>query len=197
MQKMGGFLVFLAGVVLLLGILIAEIFYPPIYSISRDMISTLGASPPPHSVVKEPSAAIFDTTMIVSGLLLIVGFFKLRKLYKGSIFIGLSGIGALGVGIFPAFHPVAHPIAALMAFSMGGIAAIASYKIQPFPFSLISVFLGIITLIFLFLGTVFPKFIVPILGAGGTERLVAYPLFIWLISFGVYLMSNRSKISKA
>lgn len=189
--KTAGLLFFSGGSLILLGILTAEIFYPGSYSISLDMISTLGASPPPDSVVRQPSARIFDYSMIVSGLLIIAGVVlgKLKDRPLALVMV-LLGIGALGVGIFPAFHSVLHPIVALITFLSGGVAALLSAKVSQAPFSYLSVILGIIILVFLGLGVLAPDLIVPYLGRGGVERWIAYPLIIWLLGFGSSLMTK-------
>jgi len=193
MQKFAGVLFFLAGTIILLGILTAEIFYPTQYSISQNMISNLGATSPPDSIIRQPSAMIFDTAIIVGGLLILVGayvFFIIGVQQYISFAIGLLGIGAAGVGIFPAFHIEIHPLVALVAFSAGSIAAIVSSRIIKGPFAIFALLLGIIAALFLFLGILFPKSIVPFLGRGGTERWVFYPLILWLVGFGGYLMNS-------
>lgn len=196
MQKVAGALFFLAGITITMGIINAEIFYSG-YSISLNMISTLGASPPPDSIIKQPSATIFDYAIALSGIMILIGtcdlYIKARKKLLLLPFM-LLGVGALGVGIFPAFHPLAHPISALLAFLSGGIAAITSSRYTTAPFSYIAFFLGIITLVFLFIGMVAPQLVVPIFGRGGTERWVAYPVILWLTAYGGYLMgSAKSK----
>jgi hypothetical protein len=50
-------------------------------------------------------------------------------------------------------------------------------------------FLGLISLIFLFFSGMF----IPVLGDGGTERFVAYPVVIWAIGFGGYLTGNEGR----
>lgn len=193
MLKNAGVLFFLSGFTILMGIITAEIFYPAGYSISQSMISTLGASPPPDSVVKEPSAAIFDSIMVMVGLMIMFGASFLAKYYdkKFALLIGIMGFGSFGVGVFPAFHPLVHPIMALIAFGGGGIAAMTSARYTTYPFSYLSLFLGALALLVLFCGVVLPHTIVPLLGPGGTERWVAYPLMIWLIGFGGYLMRDK------
>jgi hypothetical membrane protein len=191
-DKTAGLLFFSGGSFILLGILTAEIFYPGSYSISLDMISTLGASSPPDSVIKEPSAKIFDYSMMISGVLIIAGV-VLGKLREKSLVLMmiLLGAGALGVGIFPAFHSVLHPVAALTTFLSGGVAALLSSRVSKPPFSFIEITLGIIILVFLTVGISAPDFIVPYLGKGGLERWVAYPLIIWILGFGSYLMARE------
>lgn len=190
MKHVTGLLFFLAGVIVILGITTGEIFYPG-YSITKNMISTLGASPPPNSIIREPSAAIFDTTMLTAGLLILLGTYGMQTLFRRRV-ISLSfffmGMGTCCVGVFPAFHPYAHPASALTAFLAGGIAAVLSYQITEAPFRYLAMLLGGISVVFLGLGTLFPYLIVPVLGIGGTERWVAYPLMLWLVGFGGYLM---------
>lgn len=197
MPKTAGMLFFLAGASIVMGIITAEIFYPSGYSISKNMISTLGSSPPPNSVINEPSASIFDNSMKASGILISFAAFLFQSTYKNKAFLAsgvLMGLGLFGVGIFPAFHPLAHPISALIAFLLGGVSAILSLKVTTAPFKYISLLLGLITLFFLFLGIVIPGTIVPFLGVGGTERWIAYPLILWLVGFGGYLMNDHRKI---
>ncbi len=190
MTKNAGVLFFLAGTLVLMGIVTAEIFYPQGYSISQSMISTLAASPPPDSIIHEPSAAIFNSVMVMVGLLVMFGASFIVKSHekKLAFLLGLMGLGSFGVGIFPAFHPLVHPISALIAFGGGGLAAIVSSRYTKPPFSALSLMLGTLALIVLVLGILWPGIIVPVLGPGGTERWVAYPIMIWLIGFGGYLM---------
>lgn len=194
MHKTAGILLFSAGVIILLGILTAEIFYPTQYSISQNMISNLGATRPPDSIVRQPSADIFDWSLILAGALIIMAVYYVDKLFENRWLvcaIVVLGFGTFGVGIFPAYHIVAHPIVALAAFLGGGAAAVLSSKSTTKPFSYVAMVLGVLSLNFLFLGLFFPHDIVPILGAGGTERLVVYPMTLWLTGFGGYLMSKK------
>ena len=62
-----GLLLTFAGAALLLGFVTAEALYPGVYTTHTNTVSHLGASEPPNSVVLQPSAAIFDITMLVTG----------------------------------------------------------------------------------------------------------------------------------
>lgn len=193
MQKIAGVLLFLAGTTILMGIVTAEIFYPG-YSVFQNMISALGSSPPPHSVIRQPSATIFDNSMIVSGIMILAGAYFLQKAHqKKNITIPTAflGLGVFGAGIFPAFHVIAHPTAALITFVAGGVAAILSGRSTSAPFRYIAIGLGFVILAVLFFGLILGKFIVPLLGPGGTERWVAYPIILWLVVFGGYLMNGN------
>jgi hypothetical membrane protein len=128
--------------------------------------------------------------MIIGGLLIIAAsvlLYKEQKKWILAVFPLLLGTGILGVGLFPGNNAFFHPLFALMTFISGGLAAIMSWKMTSAPFNYLLAILGIITLIFLFFASVF----IPILGDGGTERFIAYPLIIWMIGFGGYRIGTR------
>jgi hypothetical membrane protein len=95
-----------AGFVLLMGIITAETKYPVYrHYTTRQEISDLGGTRPPHGLVTQPSAMIFDATMLIAGVLLLAGAFASWRLYRDRVLTVVSalfGAGALGVGIFPA-----------------------------------------------------------------------------------------------
>jgi hypothetical membrane protein len=191
MGKISGMLFFLAGFVILMGITTAEIFYPG-YSISKNFISNLGSTRPPDIIIHQPSAAIFDVAMILAGILTTLGGFflsvKKEKVLRAVIIV--MGMASFGVGIFPAFYGLLHDLVAGVAFAAGGVAAIFSSKIITPPFKYLAIILGSIALVVLILGVFLPTSIVPTLGNGGVERWVAYPITIWLIGFGGYLLAS-------
>ncbi len=193
MHKIAGSFYFLAGTFILMGIVLAEIFYPG-YNISLQMISMLGSYPPGGTLV-EPSAFIFDKAMILSGVTLIIAMLFLYQTKIGK-FLSFStlvmGVGILGVGLFPAYTGTPHDISALLTFGAGGLSAIFSSKILTPPLKYIAAILGAVSLTFLVLGILFSFSVVPEFGKGGAERLVAYPIILWLVSFGGYLMAEKS-----
>lgn len=194
--KTAGVLFFLAGAISLMGIITAEIFYPPGYSTSANEISDLGSTRPPNSVIHQPSAVIFNTTMIVTGIMILIGVYFVQKVYNrplASIPLGLLGLGVFGVGIFPGNVAPWHLLFAMLTFFSGGIAAITSSKIVSPPFSYLGAIFGTITLFSLFFANLF----ISILGSGGVERWVAYPIILWLIGFGGYLLGTKSAIKES
>jgi hypothetical membrane protein len=189
-----GLLFFLAGSIILMGIITSETFYPEkyTYTTSDSMISDLGATEPPNSIITQPSATIFNFSMMIVGILILFGTYFLFGALNdkiAAILIGLLGLGALGVGIFPGNVNPQHPLFALTTFISGGLSAIYSYRLINSPFKYLSVLFGITGLFFLFTATIF----IPIMGGGGVERWVAYPIVLWLIGFGGYLMGLSSK----
>ena len=189
-----GFLLFFAGVVAFLGIMTAEALYPPGYSTSQNQISDLGATEPPDSVIEQPSATVFDTVMIVSGVFILAASFFLQRgfgRWAAPIFIALFGLGVLGVGILPADYGIIHILFAMLTFVAGGLAAIVSVTIETKPFAYVSVLLGAVALLTMLLYAILgdPSPIAG-LGLGGIERWVAYPLLLWATGLGGHLMGR-------
>jgi hypothetical membrane protein len=188
-----GVLLSLAGVVLLLGFITAEALYPGVYSTHANTVSHLGASEPPNSVVLQPSAAIFDGTMLVAGAMILAGaWFAWRALRRRTVLIptALLGAGALGVGVFPLTHPTPHTLFAFTAFLSGGIAVVLASRVAPGPFRHLWAALGTISLAATVLGVFFLEWApVAELGEGGIERWIVYPIVLWLAAFGSWLLA--------
>lgn len=194
-MRKAGLSYFLAGSIIFMGIITGEMLYPdqPVYTTRHSQISDLGATQPPDSVITQPSADIFNSTMLISGLILLFGayfFYKASGSKRMSAIFGILGAGALGVGIFPGNIVPWHAVFALTTFIFGGISAIISVRIVSSPLRYAYIFFGLISLVFLF-GA---QFFIPILGIGGTERYVAYPVVLWSISFGSYLVGKSGNL---
>ena len=171
-----------------MGIVTAEALYPATYTTAENEISDLGATRPPDSVILQPSATIFDLTMIVTGLLLIGAAVAVhREFGRRSLTLPAAalGLGVFGVGIFPGNHGTVHPWFSLLAFLAGGIAALASMRVTEGPFRYVAAAFGLISLAALFGSGLLSDG----LGDGGTERWVAYPVLLWTVAFGGYLLA--------
>ena len=185
-----GVFLFIGAVQFVLGMLIAEFLYPG-YSASVNYISDLGATCRTTCIIYQPSASIFNTSVSLLGVLTIVSsYFLWREFHNRliSLLLGFSGIGMVGVGLFPETAGIVHPIVSFIAFFFGGLTAIATYKLMKAPFAYLSVLIGMIGLIALalFISEIFLG-----LGPGGMERMMAYPLLLWVIGFGGNLMSSE------
>lgn len=185
----------LAGVVSLMGIITAEVLYPE-YSTRQD-ISDLGSTLPSDPVIHQPSATIFNATMIVTGLLVLVAAVSLHRRRMSRLltvpFLVL-GAGIVGVGLFPGYVMPWHAIAAMLAFTSGGIAVVLSSRVVRRPFSWLCLLLGTVSLLTLASAIVFDisgieNPLAP-LGSGGIERWVVYPLLLWIPAFGGYLLGG-------
>jgi hypothetical membrane protein len=192
-QTIAGLLLSLAGAAILLASVTAEALYPGVFTTHADTLSHLGATEPPNSVALQPSAAIFDITMLVSGaMILVAAWLAHHALGRSStaVPIALLGLGVLGVGIFPLTAPGPHTVFALLAFYSGGVAAVLSSRLGPAPFRYLWMALGVVAIVAITLGLFLLKWgPVAALGEGGIERWNAYPLVLWLVAFGSYLMT--------
>ena len=185
--KVAGTLIFIAAAQCVLGMMVSEALYPG-YSISGNYISDLGVG---------PSALIFNSSVFLLGLLLIVGAYFLQRAFRFellTVMLVLTGIGAMGVGVFTEDFGVIHMVVSLIVFLFGGLSAIFSvlcsrvhkFPLVKMPFSAISIILGLITLaaLGLFFGRIYLG-----LGPGGMERMIAYPVLLWGAGFGGYLIA--------
>jgi hypothetical membrane protein len=186
-RKIAGSLLFIGAVLCVLGIIVAEALYTG-YSTSENYISDLGVG---------PSSLIFNSSLFLLGVLTVGGAYFIQRAFDFrlfSIFAAITGIGAMGVGLFTEDAGVVHVVFSFITFLFAGLSAIMSYKLQKPPFSYFSVILGVVVLLALVLfasGTFLG------LGKGGMERMIAYPALLWAIGFGGHLISYSSDTSTA
>ena len=186
--KRAGALLFLGTVQFLLSFIIAEIYYPG-YDVSANYISDLGATCRSGTCrFVQPSSAIFDSSIVLLGASLLLVSYFLWKGYgsKGlSFFLMLSGIGAMGVGVFNESYGSIHALFSALAFVAGGTQAILVSRVARAPVSYFSAAAGIITLgaFLLYASSAYLG-----LGAGGMERMIAYPTLFASVAFGGYLL---------
>ena len=181
--KVAGALFFIATSQFVLGLVVAEALYSG-YSVSANYISDLGVG---------PSALVFNVSVFLMGLLIILGAYFLQRGFNYralTVLLILTAIGAMGVGVFTENSGTIHSVVSLIAFLFGGLSAIASYKLLKLPFSAIAVILGLMCLGALVL------FMVKVdlgLGVGGMERMIVYPLLVWGAGFGGHLIGQPEK----
>jgi hypothetical membrane protein len=186
-----------AGSTILLGIITAEALFPGDYSTSEHSVSTLASTFEPGGDVREPSATIFNLTMTVTGLMIASGAFLLSGHgWAMPIALGVLGIAVFLVGIFPGevvdgepSTEGVHPIVALLAFLGGAAAALLAARVTRAPFRYLSAVFGLICLSALFSSGALGD---TKLGEGGVERWVIYPVVLWLLALGGYLLGERS-----
>jgi hypothetical membrane protein len=192
--KVAGTLLVVGGIQFVIALMLAEAIYPS-YSIADNYISDLG-------VWGHPSALVFNPSIILLGVTSLTASIYLKKTFnlkKGFLLYAIAGLGSLGVGLFPentyviSGVPIFHSIFTLLAFVFSGVAAIFTYRITKSPYKYISLFLGALILVdfAVFLGT--RDFGALGIGAGGLERLVAYPSVLAFIAFGGYLLGISVK----
>jgi hypothetical membrane protein len=190
-SKIAGALLLVGSIQFVIALVIAEAVYPN-YIISANYISDLG-------IWGKPSAAIFNFSIILFGSLGLVSSYFIKRhfwLEKTGYLFALAALGTLLVGLFPENSllvngfPVVHGIAALLVFTMGGTAAVATYKYTEAPFKIVTIILGAATLIAFVLFLTTANFGYFGLGRGGMERIVACPILLWTLSLGGYLLGS-------
>ena len=198
LPAIAGILYSSAGFVLLMGIITAETKYPVFrHYTTRQEISDLGGTRPPQGLVTQPSAMIFDTIMLVTGVLLLAGAFALWRLYRDRVLTVMSalfGAGAFLVGIFPG-NTTPHPYVALIAFVFAPLTAIAVFRVTSAPFRFMSLGVGLLSLVALIAGELGANSLfVKSIGIGGTERWQVFPIILWLAFFGGYLLASGRRL---
>jgi hypothetical membrane protein len=170
-----------------MAMVIAASLYPG-YSISENYISDLGVG---------TTALLFNSSVFLLGATMVAAAYYVQRAFGSKllfILLTLTGIGAMGVGLFPENFEVIHFVASLITFLFGGLTTIMSYKLQKAPLSYFSVTLGAISLAALVLfgsGTYLG------LGKGGMERMIAYPALLWGVGFSTSLMNHGKEKSAA
>ncbi len=190
LQRAGGLLTF-AGVDFLLVIMILEALYPG-YSVHHNAISDLVAIGTLTSYIGEPMLFLVAVCWIGGAYYLFRGTDR-RELMILNL---LPGFGLLLAVLSPEnVNIVLHSTGAVLAFFPGPIAAIYSYRTIDSPFRYFAIALGLLSLVGA--GIYFGAYETPLvqltLGPGGWERVIVYPLIIWLIGFGSYLLAKSSE----
>lgn len=180
-----------SGLLIIVGVIqftilmvVCEALYPN-YSVAYNYISDLGVG---------LTAPIFNSSIIFLGIVIIISSWLLHQVFKSrllSIVLFLTGFGATGVGVFPEGSPYnLHTIMSAITFIFAGVTAIAAYRFTSKPISFISIIMGIASLVALglfasenYLG----------LGHGGMERMIVYPVLLWALVFGGYIITKDAK----
>jgi len=182
------------GVLLIVSEIVYSAYGTSPYSVSTNYVSDLGATCPSSGACYiPPSALLFDSSIAIMGLLILLGAYFFHRAFTwmpATVLLALAGVGALGVGLFPETTGVWHNVFSLMVFLFAGLSAIMTASFQKKPLSYFSVILGVITLITLILYV--PNVYLG-LGAGGMERMIVYPTLLWAIGFGGHLMALEDK----
>jgi len=175
--------------------LVASAWTSPTYSWRDHAISDLGALVTGEfdgRLVGSPLHDGMNASLVVLGLTLALGaFFVLRDHRPGRIGLVMmvaAGVGAALVGFFPEDGIYeAHLVGQDLAFVLGNLGLIVLGFTGPFPrwlrwYGLASGVVGLVALV------LFLSYLRFDLGLGGMERLVCYPLLVWLIVAGVTLV---------
>jgi hypothetical membrane protein len=187
-QKIAGIILFVGTFLFILALQVAEFIDGASYNVANNHISDLGTYCT-TTCVELPSHNLFDVSVFLLGLAIIFGSYFLYRTFKTRVFSGLlilSGIGAMGVGLFPENFATEHRIFSDVVFFFGALAAIASYKIERKPLNYFSPIIGAFSVIMQIL---YVSGYDLGLGVGGLERMVAYPILLWGVALGAHMIA--------
>lgn len=170
------------GILIMLAIAASQAVYPT-FSTRNDAISTLGGA-------GTATALFWNSAMVVTGLLWIYStyrlFHKTNILYWAVPFY-LAGVGFIVVGLSPwNVSPLPHTIGAQMVFFFGAISCLLAWRLTKGSMGRISLVSGVLSILAYSGGT---YGLDSLFGSGGVERLLYYPILLWEIAFGGYLIS--------
>lgn len=181
-EKIAGMLIIIASIELVAFILIAQHLYPN-YSLANNYISDLGVG---------STAPIFNSAVSLFGLIIIAAsalIWKGGRHRYAAIMFFLSGIGGLGVGLFPETTGIYHLAFAGLVFGGVAVNAIIFYRIFNGRLAYYSLIVGLIAIFILFLS---PLLNINLgLGHGGAEELLFYEEIIWVCVVGICFISKK------
>jgi hypothetical membrane protein len=186
-------------------IAVGWVWHPP-YSLVNNTISDLGNSTcgryggfyvcsPRHDLMNA-AFILLGLAMFTGSLLIYQEFTEREKRQRTAALVGFSamglgGLGAILVGVFPENSVSAmHITGAALAIGVGNLGILVLGLVLPLPESMRRYMLTFSTisltaLILFATGHYFG------IGAGTMERIAAYPETIWLITFGMYISRNH------
>ena len=190
--KMAGILLVIGGIMYILVINIVESLFPG-YSIATNSLSDIGGMLP----LIEPAATIFNVFNIILGILLISSAYLIIKSGGCRLFsscLAIFGFCIAALGVFPEYTHGIHVAFATIAFFFGSFSLLFSYRLGiNIPMTIISIILGLVALLTILSPLIFgigPNNPLDIFGKGGAERLIIYPIIMYLTALGGYLTSR-------
>lgn len=181
-----GLLLFIGVAQFLLFMDIATYLYPE-YSVAENYISGLGVG---------PSAFLFNSSIIMLGIFGVVGTYLLYKSGVDRVFIFIllmASVGAAGVGVLPENMGILHIIPSFITFLFSGLGAIYSFRVDASKLRYIWPVMGLISLAALIL---FASKSYLGLGKGGMERMIVYPVFVWLLGLSSSIVNKSVRVGR-
>ena len=160
----------------------------PGYDLSGGAISDLG--------VIDETALLFNASLVAVGVLNVAaGLFLYRATGRRAILavFSIAGLGAAGAGLVQLDVSGPHGIFALLAFLFFNVEAIVIGSVVNGPMRVISWVSGLVGIGFVVLmviGDAGNSGVFGAIGHGGAERMIVYPVMLWLLAFGGYLMAK-------
>jgi hypothetical membrane protein len=161
------------------------------YDVAGGAISDLGVAP--------ETRLLFNGSLLVVGILNMLGGWQCYRWHRRAWILAMflvAGIGAIGAGVFPLDSGGLHGLFALAAFVAFNVEALAIASVVHGPMRWVSVLAGLAGLAFVVLMVIGdagnPAVFGPI-GHGGAERMIVYPVMLWMLAFGGWLMATGDR----
>jgi hypothetical membrane protein len=189
-RELAGVIFLILSAQFMMAIMLAAAIAPD-YDFGAAAISDLGVIP--------ETALLFNVSLAVVGVLNILGgylFYRAHgKRWLLTVFT-LAGIGALGAAAFPLDTGGLHSLFALMAFVFFNLEAIGSATWLSGMMRAVSILAGVVGLVFIvlmILGDAGNTAAFGPINHGGTERMMVYPVMIWMVALAGYLLGISSR----
>jgi hypothetical membrane protein len=189
--RVAGVLLFLMAAQFMTVIMLAANMAPN-YDFVGGAISDLGSIP--------ETALLFNVSLLIVGALNLTAGYLLYRAHEKTWLFGLfavAGVGAVGASLVPIGTSGLHGLFALVAFVFFNLEALGAATIVRGPMRWVAIVAGVIGLAFSVLMVVGdagnPAVFGPI-GHGGAERMIVYPVMLWLLGFGGYLMAGDHRV---
>jgi hypothetical membrane protein len=192
--RLPGALLFILAAQFMTVIMLAASMAPG-YDLGGGAISDLGVIP--------ETALLFNLSLVVVGVLNVAaGVLLYRTTGRRSILavFTVAGLGAAGAGLVPLDRSDLHGIFALLAFLFFNVEALVIGAVVTGPMRAVSLIAGLVGVGFVVLmviGDAGNPGVFGAIGHGGAERMIVYPVMLWLLAFGGYLMGAGSVTNRS
>jgi hypothetical membrane protein len=185
--RLAGILFFILGAAFFIVTMLAASIAPA-YDFQGGAISDLG--------VIDETAAMFNTLLVAMGVLNVVGGYLFYRIHAKPWLLGLyviAGLGTVGAGIFPLDTGGLHAVFALAAFVVYNLEALGTAAVVAGPMRTLGFVAGAAGLVYtvvMVIGDSGNPAVFGPYGHGGSERMIAYPVMLWLVALGGHLMAG-------
>ncbi|QCC51573.1 DUF998 domain-containing protein [Halapricum salinum] len=186
-RRLAGVLLFALSAQFMTVIMLAAAMAPD-YDFGASAISDLGTIP--------ETALLFNGSLVLVGVLNIAGGYLLYRSEGARWLLGIyvaAGIGAIGAGLVPLDVADVHGLFALVAFLGFNLEALGTATRLTGVMRVLSILAGVLGLLFvvvMIVGDAGNTSVFGPIGHGGAERMIVYPVMLWLVAFGGYLLGR-------
>ena len=186
-RKVAGVFLFALAAQFMTAIMLAAAMVPG-YDFRGGAISDLGVFP--------ETALLFNSSLVLVGVLNLLGgyaFYRTHgKRWLLAVF-ALASVGAIVAGLVPLDAGDLHTLGALLAFVFFNVEAIGTATRLSGVMRALAIVAGTVGLVFvgvMIVGDAGNTAVFGPIGHGGAERMIIYPVMIWLVAFGGYLLGS-------